>query len=239
MRLVTWNVGMSLARKGAAVQNLRPDIAVLQEVSSKDIAGFSESCWVGNLKNKGLGAIGLNGFQIRRHAEWNPKIEFVVPIEVSGPVEFLLIAVWAMHGRAVQRIEERPTRWQLLQALDAYAPLIRSRPTVVAGDFNNAVQWDRPGKASNHSLAVEKFQDLGLVSAYHAHRGVEQGHEPEPTLYWTWNQDARYHIDYVWLPKDWLAALRAVEVGDFATWVGGRLSDHVPVLVDIDIGLIN
>lgn len=139
-----------------------------------------------------------------------------------------------MHNRAVQRLAERPNRWQLLQALDVYEPLIRSFPTVIAGDFNNAVLWDRPGKASNHSSVVARLNELGLASAYHTDRQVDQGRELEPTLYWTWHANAGYHIDYVWIPKSWVPAIRSVEVGDYATWVAGRLSDHVPITVDID-----
>lgn len=131
------------------------------------------------------------------------------------------------------------TEWlyivEVLQALDAYADLIRSRPTVVAGDFNNAVFWDRPGKPSNHSVVVEKLDSLGLASAYHTSRGVEQGQEPEPTLFWTWREKLGYHVDYIWLPKAWLDGVRAVEIGDCATWVASQLSDHVPLVADVDV----
>ncbi len=234
MRLLTWNLNSNLGRKLPAFTALHPDIAVLQEVSAVDIDRLPQSCWVGNLPNKGLGAAAFGQFQIRRHPAWDSRIEFIVPIEVIGPVDFLLIAVWAMHGRAVQRIQETPNRWQLLQALEAYDSLIQSRPTVVAGDFNNAVQWDKTGKAWNHALAVDRLQALGLVSAYHSHHRVEQGAEQDPTLYWTWNQNKTYHIDYVWIPEKWLPAVTSVTVGDYATWVESRLSDHVPLSVDLD-----
>lgn len=108
----------------------------------------------------------------------------------------------------------------------------------MAGDFNNAVLWDRPRRASNHSIAVAKLQDLGLVSAYHANRAVEQGHEDQPTLYWTWSARRTYHIDYIWLPKEWLPAITRVDVGDYSTWVAGRISDHVPLAVDLDDAVI-
>ncbi len=229
---------MALDRKLPALSALRPDIAVLQEVSSQDVSRHPESCWIGNNPKKGLGVLGLNGFRVRRHTSWDPNIEFVVPIEVSGPLEFLLVGVWAMHSRAVKRVEERPNRWQLLQALDVYEPLLRSKPCVVAGDFNNALLWDRAGKASNHSAAVQKLQDLGLVSAYHLNRTAEQGREPDATLYWLWRQNSGYHIDYIWLPKAWVPGLNAVELGDYQTWVGGHLSDHVPLSINVEDALI-
>lgn len=213
---------------------LRPDLAVLQEVAEGDLEHEGESFWVGHNENKGLGVLAFNGFRIEPHVAWDRRIEFVVPFDVTGPMDFLLMAVWAMHGRAVQRIDERPNRQQVLQALDAYAELIRSRPTVVAGDFNNAVFWDRPGKPSNHLAAVQKLDSLGLASAYHSNRAVEQGQEPEPTLFWIWREKPGYHIDYIWLPKAWLSGLKALEVGDYTTWVASRLSDHVPLVADVD-----
>lgn len=234
MRLTTWNVAMNLRRKMPAFLSLHADIAVLQEVGRTDVDSLPDSYWVGNNLRKGLGAVGSNGFRMRVHTSWDPRIEFVVPLEVSGAIEFMLIAVWVMHDRAIQRITERPNRWQMLQALELYEPLIRSRPTVIAGDFNNAVLWDGPRKVWNHSVAVKKLQELGLTSAYHAMRKVEQGDEAEPTLYWMWHNKPNYHIDYVWLPETWLPAVRSVVLGDYSTWVVGKLSDHVPVVVEID-----
>jgi endonuclease/exonuclease/phosphatase family metal-dependent hydrolase len=46
------------------------------------------------------------------------------------------------------------------------------------------------------------------------------------------HQDKPFHIDYVFVPKS--SRLRSVEVGSFPEW--GHLSDHVPVVVDLDIG---
>jgi hypothetical protein len=37
------------------------------------------------------------------------------------------------------------------------------------------------------------------------------------------------------LPKLWLDRLRDVEIGSFEAWCGSGLSDHVPVLVDVDL----
>jgi hypothetical protein len=97
----------------------------------------------------------------------------VVPIEVTGPFEFLVIAVWVMRNRAVNRVEESPNRWQMLQGLDAYEGLLASRPSIVAGDFNNAVRWDVAGKPDNHSNAVRKLTELGLASASHTKWAVD------------------------------------------------------------------
>jgi len=229
---------MGLHKKKYALTLLHADITVLQEVSQTDVSQDEQHCWVGNNRHKGLAINGFNGFRVSLHPAYDPRIEFVVPIEVTGPAEFLLFAVWVMHNRAVNRIRERPNRWQMLQALDTYEALLRSRPSVVAGDFNNAVGWDRPRKASNHGLAATKLTDLGLVSAYHTSVVAEQGQERHPTLFWTRHQDRTYHIDYIWFPRSWLPGLKAVDIGDYPTWVGSGLSDHVPLSVELDDAIV-
>ena len=74
----------------------------------------------------------------------------------------------------------------------------------------------------------------GLVSAYHAHRHVAQGAESDYTHYWTWKRDKPFHIDYVWLPQAWSGGM-SLNVGDYDTYVGGGLSDHVPVTAEFSI----
>lgn len=234
VRLITWNVNMALRRKWPALLDLRPDVAILQEVSKQDVLQRAEAIWVGNNPHKGLAVLGMNGFHVRVHPSHDPRVEFIVPIEVTGPASFLLLAVWVMHNRAVRRVEERPNRWQMLQALEIYEPLLQSGQCVVSGDFNNAILWDRPGKAHNHELSVNKLTDHGLVSAYHTQLNSSQGKEGHPTLFWMRHRDAPYHIDYIWFPKAWVGGLKGVEIGDYENWVGARLSDHVPLAMELD-----
>jgi hypothetical protein len=75
VRLTTWNVNIALRRKWPALLSLRPDVAVLQEVSEVDVSNQAASCWVGNDRNKGIAVVGFNGFNVRIHPAWNPMIE--------------------------------------------------------------------------------------------------------------------------------------------------------------------
>jgi hypothetical protein len=79
---------------------------------------------------------------------------------------------------------------------------------------------------------VRLFEGHGLISAYHSHHGEKQGAETRPTYFFYRHQDKPFHIDDVFVPKDW--KLGSVEVGSFPEW--GHLSDHVPVVVDVSIG---
>ena len=74
------------------------------------------------------------------------------------------------------------------------------------------------------------IDDFELASAWHSHRGEEHGKESEATLYWTWNQEKKFHIDFVFGSRS--LAVRNVSVGTFSDYVGAGISDHVPLVVD-------
>ena len=108
----------------------------------------------------------------------------------------------------------------------------------VAGDLNSNTIWDKPGWRINHSTKVRILEEsFGLVSAYHAIRGEAHGAESEPTLYWRdrTKDGPTYHIDYIFVPSLWIGKVRELSIGTFETWCGSGLSDHVPVVVDVDV----
>ena len=84
------------------------------------------------------------------------------------------------HRTPLRQATSGPT----LRALQAYRRFLRERPSILAGDLNNHIRWDKPGKASNHANAVSVLDGLGMVSAYHAFLDLAPGAERHPTLYW-------------------------------------------------------
>ncbi|MBI5672792.1 MAG: hypothetical protein HZC50_05965 [Nitrospirae bacterium] len=61
---------------------------------------------------------------------------YTIPIQVTGPQSFPLLAVWAktdMHFRYLKGI---------IRAVDCLRDLIIAQPTVVVGDFNSNKIWD-------------------------------------------------------------------------------------------------
>lgn len=67
------------------------------------------------------------------------------------------------------------------------------------------------------------------MSAYHGFRGVPHGEERDATHYWRYAEKDAFHLDYVFVPREW--TIRDVRVGPFEVW--GKRSDHVPVIVDV------
>lgn len=233
---------MALHRKFDALRALKPDIAVICECAAPDVLrdrgldldGECETLWVGRNRNKGLGIFGFNGNSIALAEPYYPTLHFVVPVEVRGEVEFNMLGVWAQNlsGGNTRKLQAGPLR----RGLTKYKAFLTERPAVIAGDLNNNVIWDRPGWRINHATAVSVLASYGLESAYHAVTGEEQGAETAPTIYWRDRKrdGPTYHLDYVFVPQAWLAGVREMTIGSFDDWCGSGLSDHVPVLVDVE-----
>jgi len=243
MRIVAWNCNMALHRKLDALMSLSPDIAVVSECANPDrlrMRGVPDSAlgqpvWIGENRDKGLAVLAFNGHSVRLAEPYYPTLRYIAPVVVSGPTPFSLLAVWAQNASA--GLTRKNQLGPLRRSLTKYRTLLSNGPALVAGDLNNNVFWDRPGWRMNHARAVASLEKQGLTSAYHAVRGEAQGCETDPTLYW---RDRRkdgptYHIDYVFLPRSWIGKITALTVGSFEEWCGSGLSDHVPIVVDIDL----
>jgi endonuclease/exonuclease/phosphatase family metal-dependent hydrolase len=89
----------------------------------------------------------------------------------------------------------------------------------------------RHGRTDHRELERQLQQEFGLVSAYHAATGERPGEESRPTHFWRWREAAPFHLDYCYLPEQWLPGLASVEIGSYAAWADA--SDHRPVIVDV------
>jgi exodeoxyribonuclease III len=231
---------MALHRKLDALLRLQPDIAIVCECAEPQrLAGLDglggDPVWIGDNRTKGLAVFAFNGYAVRLADPFHPTLRHVAPVRITGPSACNLLAVWAQNGSG--GVSRKHQLGPLRRALTRYRGFLSERPSIVAGDFNNNVVWHRPGWRINHLDAVAALEKLGLASAYHVLRGEPQGSESVPTLYW---RDRRkdgptYHIDYVFLPYPLLARVRELAVGTFEDWCGSGLSDHVPIVVDVDL----
>ena len=242
MRIVAWNCNMGLHKKYERLTALHPDIAVIPECAKLELIAKgapqfrpTSSVWIGDNHHKGLGVFTFGAFQATQSPAYEEPFPFIVPVRIEGPTQFNLLAVWACHSKP--NSFDEAGLGPLRRALTAYRGFIKQLPTVIVGDFNDNVRWDRPTKPNNHGTNVSELTALGLRSAYHHARAVEQGAEPEPTLYWRnrTNEGPRYHIDYCFVPESWTKSISSVTVGLFEDWVGLHLSDHVPLIVEVNL----
>jgi exodeoxyribonuclease-3 len=238
MRIVAWNCNMALERKVEALLDLRPDIAVISECAQPDLLCARSSrdwlpanpIWIGRNPHKGLAVFAFNGYSARLAETYDPHLRYLAPVHVVGPTPCTLLAAWVNSG-GLRKYRLGPLR----RALTRYRALLTATPAIIAGDLNHNVIWDKPGWRGNHATSVRLMSELGLVSAYHAVRGEAHGQETTPTIYWRdRTQDGpTYHIDYVFLPQPWVSRISSLDIGAFDSWCGAGLSDHVPVVVDV------
>jgi endonuclease/exonuclease/phosphatase family metal-dependent hydrolase len=121
-----------------------------------------------------------------------------------------------------------------LDAIHFYRRFLESADAVVAGDFNNSVFWDRPGKSTNFLGVTDALSDLGLSSTYHVVTGESFAKERHPTLWFMKRPNQGYHIDYCFVPRSWFSSPVSVWVGQAGQWLAH--SDHAPLVVSISEG---
>jgi hypothetical protein len=227
MRLATWNCCRGpYDKKAGLLDAFGADISVIQECA-RPKAESDSLLWFGDNPRQGLAVAARGDYRLHRVRRASNVPKYVVPVEVSGPRSFLLFAVWTKTEQAHCYVEAA------VRAVYLYRKLIASRPTVFIGDTNSNAIWDAQREEDrNHTALVNQLSALGLISAYHAFFAEAHGKETQPTYYFQWKQAKPFHLDYCFIPKDWLTALRKVWVEPFEPWKAH--SDHRPLLVDIE-----
>jgi Uri superfamily endonuclease len=81
--------------------------------------------------------------------------------------------------------------------------------------LNSNKVWDAERLVGNHSDVVKILAERGLVSGYHKFFGEAQGAESRPTIYFYRHADKPFHIDYIFIPREWAPRLRTVDVGAY------------------------
>lgn len=241
MRLVLWNCNMAFHAKYSSLVDLTPDIAIICECANTEILerrapAFqpTSAVWIGDNANKGLSIFTFGSFTAVKSECFVDECPYILPVHIDGPARINLLAVWACHSKVASY---RDGLGPLRRSLDLYRGFLEEHPTIVAGDFNDNVRWDKPKRPNNHGSNVKELSKLGLVSSYHYCRREKHGAEREPTIYWRDRKidGPSYHIDYCFIPDSWTGILSPVVLGKFEDWVASGRSDHVPMIVDLAI----
>lgn len=225
MKVITWNCNLNLVKKFEHISKESPDIAIIQECEKLDENYFPNSkyFWLGKNEKKGLGVIVFN-HSAKVSESLNEKLIYFLPIETDI---LNIIGVWAYNHRAAPKFGD-DFSGNTSDALTNYEALLSSNSKVLfAGDFNNAVIWDKGNKENNFSNINNKLNSLGLKSSYHEYSNEKFGEESKGTLFHTKKQNKPYFIDYIYYKE---MNLSMVYVGQYDEWIS--LSDHMPVIAE-------
>lgn len=233
MRLITWNCKGAFHRKHDFVAALRPDILIVPECEK--VSGITQPFdsspvrsfhWFGSNPRKGLAVVSYGDYVLEVHPGYDPRHQWIVPLSVSGPVTFVLFAVWTLPLGGYGGRYVRP----LLEAFESYKPVIANSEVVWAGDFNSNFVFDKPSRRYKFRDFVALLRRHGLHSIYHRKRECEHGEEPDDTYYHHHNVSKGHHIDYVFAAESLHPRGVDVSIGSYADW--SKRSDHAPLICD-------
>jgi endonuclease/exonuclease/phosphatase (EEP) superfamily protein YafD len=233
LKILTWNCQGAFRKKYSLVAGLAPDLAVIQECESlerikwKGAPAPSTALWFGDGPNKGVGVFSWSGLALEPLAEYDPGIRHAIPLRVSAPYPFQVVAIWAKD----HRIDAQSYSAQVYQAIATYRAFIQGGDTVFLGDFNSSPRTTPGSRLGNHAELDLVLRDLWMVSAYHQFTHQRQGQETQATFFRARQLERAYHIDYAYIPVRWLRRLARVSVGQPEPWLA--LSDHMPLVVEV------
>lgn len=243
-RLAVWTVGPSIERRYPKIEALEADVVVTARSGSEvrllkaRRTAHTSMAWVGRHAQRGLGVLAFDpAFAKLDGANWDQRLEWIAPVSINGPVSHNLLAVWALNEKAQVKFKSNPPASQPIQMMRLYQKTLK-HPTVVAGDFNNNPVFHRNDPNWDMLELIALLEAQGLVSAYHAFTGLDHGDPREqPTRFRpdAIREIAAHHVDYCFVPTEWVPAIRDVQVGDPDSWFRHvRAEEHVPLVVDFD-----
>lgn len=247
-RIVVWSIGSVIERRYASLRRLEADVAVLPRMANEVRllkAGLDEHnsmAWVGRHVQRGLGVMGFDLTAAKLDGgRWDQRLEWIAPVSISGEVSFAMLAVWALNEKAQVKFKSKPPASQPIQMMRLYEKMLRE-PCVVAGDFGTNPVFHRNDPNWDMLELVALLRTAGYVSAYHEFGELEHGDPREVPTRFRPGEDGgteRHHVDYCFVPRPWLSALRNVQIGDPDVWIPfAQAEEHVPVVCDFDAQLL-
>lgn len=248
MKIVTWNCNGALRKKLSEVNALNADILVIQECEDpakykgEYLSWAADYLWIGDNKNKGIGVFAKNGnsvtalqwqgsyaipdiSELHPSATWSTEqLKLFLPFTVNNALTVL--AVWTKSSDK----EAFGYIGQLWKYLKIHQGELAGPSTILLGDLNSNMIWDKPDRWWSHSGVVKELNHIGLHSVYHHLAAEMQGQEATPTFYLHRNLNKPYHIDYVFTSVDLLKNCH-ISVGRHDNWLG--LSDHMPLILKL------
>jgi len=247
MKIITWNCNGALRNKIQEVDSLDADVLVIQECENPALSTkvyqqwAGRYLWVGTSKNKGIGIFPKNDNTVKSlnwssdfviseiksnssSLRWTTSdLKLFLPFIVNDSLTVL--GVWT-KGSESEVFGYMGQFWKYLQI---HRDDLSNKKTLIVGDFNSNIFWDKSDRWWNHSDVIEELKDIGIESLYHYQFNEEQGKETTPTFFHHRKIEKPYHIDYAFCSSDLLKKCN-LSIGNQESWLS--VSDHMPLCID-------
>ncbi len=234
MRIVTWNMGCGSKTSPYRryhneawehlLKNLKPDFALAQEALFAKFDEFKRSYSV-VLCNAGPDVDAGTGVMVR-----GLDISEIPPVVISPHTYSAAIDVCVPAGRlACSSFHPFPGKHlfsDLNQIVKKFGSLAGIN-VVIGGDFNDSRHWDEVYGGKKHRNFFAAMDEAGL---FDAHWGI---HGRESQSVWTRRTTEPYQNDHIFVTRAWARRVSSCRVIDDN--IVRRLSDHGPVLLEIDV----
>ncbi|WP_164700294.1 endonuclease/exonuclease/phosphatase family protein [Modestobacter sp. KNN46-3] len=165
-------------------------LTCISTADGRSVTGLGRRVWSGSSKEPVV--VAREPWMVTLHEHAGSAPAWVLPVRVSGPTSFTLVAVWTLVFQGTPGYVA-----QLDRAADWVEPFSTKAPTVLAGDLNAPISSTQ----NAYDKVERRLNELGLVDAYRVAHGLELDEQPtEPTYFHHRRQDQPFHIDHVFVP---------------------------------------
>lgn len=232
MKVISWNCNMAFRKKSSYILKYNPDLICVQECENEARLKFGnlvkepdDFIWIGDNESKGVGMFSYNGYRLKKHESYTNNFRYVIPIQVSRKKEYTLLAIWAMPH---PKDKNQGYVGQVWGAVNYYQNILKEN-TILLGDFNSNVLWDKERKKGNHTDLVSFLKKNQIASIYHQKNNLQHGDETDPTFYLLKNKNKPYHMDYCFASNNLIKKNTAITIGIYEEWI--KRSDHMPLII--------
>ena len=198
MKIVSWNCHEAFYNKYKKLENLDADIYVISEIRNPLSEGDEEyhefaknhiymeynskSESNSNYKPKGIAVIAKKDIKLENNNwKFKPSDDFL-SIRVND--SFDLIAVWT-HPPYIDHV----IKYLRLNK----EKFLNSDNLVMCGDFNVDIA---KGSQNNKEIFPIILKNYGYESIYHYLNKKDFDDDLQPTIYWKYDEEQPYHVDY-------------------------------------------
>jgi hypothetical protein len=230
MKILIWNCGGAFRKKFHLCDEFQADILIISECENpaNNYGAYREWAqnylWTGG-EHKGLGVFAKSLIRLEQLKWKDDGLQLFLPCVVNG--DFNLLAVWT------KQTESRKWSYvgQLWNYIQNHKMNLGANRTVICGDFNSNVCWDKDYRGCSHTDVVRELAEIDLHSVYHQNSKEKHGEECIPTFYLHRNVEKPYHIDYAFVSSQLYDVKNALKIGEPVAWLAH--SDHMPVSFSI------